>query len=187
MRNEASSIVGVVYDKSIEVDAVLSAAADLLRSRGIRVAGLLQRFGALTLGGKRSMYVQDISSGERVRLDFPRGPGASGCLLDPSALARAACLLKLAISSRPDVLIVNRFGRQEAEGRGLRSELADAVYAGLPTLVAVGEPWLADWDKFIGEPGHILPARANEIAIWSCQQVTYATHLNSLLTCTQKL
>lgn len=174
-----TDIVGVVYDNQRDVDAVLSAATDLLRAKGICVAGLLQRFGAPTLAGKRSMYVEDISSGERVRLDFPRGTGASGCLLDPDALARAACLVKRAIRSRPDVLIVNRFGRQEAEGHGLRSELAEAVCAGLPTVVAVGESWLADWEKFIGEPGHILPAKPNEIAIWSCRRAKSAARPQS--------
>ena len=181
IRDEAlrSDIAGVIYDESLDVDAVLSAVTDLLRSKGIRVAGLLQRFGALTLGGKRSMYVEDISSGERVRLDLPRGPGASGCLLDPSALARAASLLRLAIRSRPDVLIVNRFGRQEAEGRGLRPELAEAVCAGLLTVVAVGQSLLADWEKFVGEPGHTLPAKPNEVAIWSCQRVRSVADLHT--------
>jgi hypothetical protein len=164
-----NEIVGVVYDQSLDVDAVLSDAMELLRSRGIRVAGLVQEFGALTLGGKRSMYVRDISSGERVRLDFPRGRGASGCVLDPDALARAASLLRLAISSRPDVLMVNRFGRQEAEGHGLRSELAEAVCAGLPTVLAVGRSLLTDWEKFVGEPGHTLPAKPIEVALWSCR------------------
>jgi uncharacterized protein DUF2478 len=95
-----NEIVGVVYDQGLDVDAVLSEATELLRSNGIRVAGLLQEFGGPTLGGKRSMYVKDISSGERVRLDFPRGRGASGCVLDPDALARASSLLRMAISSR---------------------------------------------------------------------------------------
>jgi hypothetical protein len=167
-------IVGVVYDTRLDVDAVLAAAVELLRARGLRVAGLLQRFGAATPAGKRSMYIEDISSGERIRFDSPRGTGASGCTLDPSALARAAFLLKKAIRSRPDVLIVNRFGRQEAEGHGLRPELAEAVCAGVPAVVAVGESWLADWKKFVGEPGHILPTRPSDIANWGCRRVRRA-------------
>ncbi len=63
------AIVGVVYDGRLDIDAVLSAAVDLLRSNGFRVAGLLQRFGEPLPGGKRSMYVEDLSSGERIRLD----------------------------------------------------------------------------------------------------------------------
>ena len=72
-------IAGILYGERLDVDAVLISVTDLLRSKGIRVSGLLQHFGAPTPAGKRSMYVEDIASGERVRLDLPRGSGASGC------------------------------------------------------------------------------------------------------------
>ena len=164
-------IAGIVYGERLDVDAVLVSVTDLLRSRGIRASGLLQHFGPPTPAGKRSMYVEDIASGERVRLDLPRGSGATGCSLDPNALAKAACLLRRAIRSRPDVLIVNRFGQQEAEGRGMRPELAEAVCAGLPTLVAVSESFLSEWESFVGGPGRILPAKRGAIVSWVCQRV----------------
>jgi len=163
-------IAGILFGERLDVDAVLVSVADLLRSKGIRVAGLLQHFGAPTPAGKRSMYVEDIASGERVRLDLPRGSGASGCTLDPDSLANAARLLRVAISSRPDVLIVNRFGHQEAEGRGLRPELAEAVCAGLPTLVAVSQSLLSQWEGFVGEAGRILPAKPDVIVRWVCER-----------------
>src|SRR3954469_24730680 len=50
-----------------------------------------------------------------------------GCRLDPSGLADAAVWLREAVQSRPDMRFVNRFGRQEAAGQGLRSEIAEAV------------------------------------------------------------
>lgn len=164
-------IAGILYGERFDVDAVLMSVTDLLRSKGIRVSGLLQHFGAPTPAGKRSMYVEDIASGKRVRLDLPRGSGASGCSLDPDSLAKAACLLRDAIRSRPDVLIVNRFGQQEAEGRGLRPELAEAVCAGLPTLVAVSQSLLSEWERFVGETGRILPAKPSAIVSWVCERV----------------
>jgi len=163
-------IAGILYGERLDVDAVLVSVTNLLRSKGIRVSGLLQHFGAPTPAGKRSMYVEDIASGERVRLDLPRGSGASGCTLDPDSLVKAAALLRDAIRSRPDVLIVNRFGQQEAEGRGLRPELAEAVCAGLPTLVAVKESLLPEWKSFVGD-GPILPAEPSAIASWVCERV----------------
>lgn len=168
-------IAGILFDEHLDVDAVLASVTDLLRSKGIRVSGLLQRFGASTPAGKRSMYVEDIESGERVRLDLPRGSGASGCSLDPDSLAKAACLLRAAIRSRPDVLIVNRFGQQEAEGRGLRPELAEAVCAGLPTLVAVRQSLRSEWEGFVGEAGHILPPEPSAIVSWVCERVVEAS------------
>lgn len=164
-------IVGILFGERLDIDAVLVSVMDLLRSRGIRVAGLLQRFGSSTPAGKRSVYVEDIASGERVRLDLPRGSDASGCLLDPNSLAKAACLLRVAIRSRPDVLIVNRFGQQEAEGHGLRPELAEAVCVDLPTLVPVNQSLLSEWEGFVGEPGHILLAKPDAIVSWVCERV----------------
>lgn len=170
-RQDDIAVVGVVYDGRLDIDAVLSACVDWLRSNGVRVAGLLQRFGAPLPGGKRSMYVEDLSSGERIRLDLPRGPEASGCALDPDGLNRAACALSGAIAQRPDVLMVNRFGKQEAEGHGMRAELAEAVSSGLPTVVAVHQSLLGEWEKFLGEPGHLLQPEPTEIVNWCRQRV----------------
>ena len=151
-RQDDIAVAGVVYDGRLDIDAVLSAAVDLLRSNGVRVAGLLQRFGEPLPGGKRSMYVEDLSSGERIRLDLPRGPEASGCTLDPDGLNRAACALKSAIAQRPDVLMVNRFGKSEAEGHGMRAELAEAVSSGLPTVVAVPQSLVGSGKNFSANP-----------------------------------
>ncbi len=168
------AVVGVVYDGSLDVDAVLFASVDLLRSNGVRVAGLLQRFGEPLPGGKRSMYVEDLSSGERIRLDLPRGPEASGCTLDPDGLNRAACALRSAITQRPDVLMVNRFGKQEAEGHGMRAELAETVSSGLPTVVAIHQSLVVEWEKFLGEPGHLLQPEPTDIVNWFRQRVRSA-------------
>jgi len=173
-RQDDIAVAGVVYDGRFDIDAVLSAAVDLLRSNGVRVAGLLQRFGEPLPGGKRSMYVEDLSSGERIRLDLPRGPEASGCTLDPDGLNRAACALKSAIAQRPDVLMVNRFGKSEAEGHGMRAELAEAVSSGLPTVVAVPQSLVGEWEKFLGEPGHFLRPEPTDIVNWSRQRVRSA-------------
>ena len=166
--------MGVVYDGRLDIDAVLSASVELLRSNGVRVAGLFQRFAEPLPGGKRSMYVEDLSSGERIRLDLPRGPEASGCNLDPDGLNRAACAPRSAISQRPDVLMVNRFGKQEAEGHGMRAELAEAVSSGLPTVIAIHQSLVGEWGKFLGKPGHLLQPEPTDIVNWSRQRVRSA-------------
>jgi nucleoside-triphosphatase THEP1 len=165
------AVAGVAYDGGFDIDAVLSTAVDLMRSSGVRVGGLLQRFGEQLPGGKRSMFVEELSSGERIRLDLPRGPEASGCVLDPDGLNRAACALRDAIAQRPDVLMVNRFGKQEAEGRGMRAELAEAVSSGLRTVIAVPQSLLGDWEKFLGEPAYLLKPDPTAIANWACRRI----------------
>src|SRR5208282_312595 len=93
--SDPAAKVGVLlYDAKAEVDEILNASIALIRAQGIVVAGLLQRFGERLPNGKRSMWVEDIATGQRIRIDRPRGPGAMACMLDPDALAQCACLLQ---------------------------------------------------------------------------------------------
>jgi hypothetical protein len=160
--------VGVlIYDASIEVDSVMAEAVDRIQARDISVGGLLQCFGERLSNGKRSMWVEDIASGALIRLDRPRGSGAMACLLDPDALSQAACMLQRAIDSRPDIIVVSRFGNAEADGRGMRAEFADAICSGAPVLIAVKFALLNDLEAFLGAPAHVLLPSADAIADWA--------------------
>ena len=77
------------------------------------------------------MWVDDIANGAPIRLDRSPGPGAVACLLDPDALAEAACLLQPAVDTRPQLIVVSRFGNTE------RAELANTICSGAAVLVAV--------------------------------------------------
>ncbi|MET0707827.1 MAG: DUF2478 domain-containing protein [Tardiphaga sp.] len=47
-----------------------------------------------------------------------------------------------------DVLIVNRFGRQEREGKGLSYLVERALSADIPVVIAVPSHGYAEWIKF---------------------------------------
>ena len=165
---DLSTRVGVLlYDNSIDVDAILAAAVADARARGIAVAGLLQRFGTRLDNNKRSMWVDDIQTEQAIRLDAPRGPGAQGCSLDPDALSRAACLLQRATESDADLIVVNRFGNAEADGRGMRAEFAGAICAGAAVLIAVRYSLLNDLEGFLGGPAYLLLPSPIAIANWA--------------------
>lgn len=160
----------VVHCRDGRPDAALAAAARRLQAAGLRVAGLLQ---AGTKGDPAccaTLALEDIGSGRRVPIFERRAAAARGCRLDPSGLAEAAGWLRDAIEGRPDILFVNRFGRQESEGRGLIDEIAAAVLAGIPVVVAVGEALLPQWRDFAGEAGTALPADPDRIAAWCLAQ-----------------
>jgi hypothetical protein len=160
--------VGVLlYDGSIEVDTILAEAVAKIQARDIAVGGLLQFFGERLPNGKRSMWVEDIGSGALIRLDRPRGPGAVACLLDPDALAQAACMLQRAVDSGPQLLVVSRFGNAEADGRGMRAEIADAICSGAAVLIAVKFSLLNDLEGFLGAPAHLLLPSADAIMTWT--------------------
>lgn len=166
--SSAAARVGVlIYDATLDVDAIFQGVVDNLRAQGRRVGGLMQRFGERQPSGKRSMFLRDVASGRELRIDAPRGPGAVACVLDPDALAEAACLLRLATEDRADLLLVNRFGAAEVDGQGMRAELAEAICSGAPVLVAVRGNLLAALERFLGTPAHVLPPSIAAVTAWA--------------------
>jgi len=164
---EPTTKVGVLLYDAIEVDETLAATVALVRAKGIRVAGLLQRFGATLPNGKRSMWLEDIATGRSIRLDQPRGPGATACVLDPDALAQGACLLQQAVASGADLVIVSRFGNAEADGSGLRAEIAEAICSGAAVVIPVRVSMLNDLEGFLGGPARLLLPSPVAIADWA--------------------
>ncbi|HQT78893.1 MAG TPA: DUF2478 domain-containing protein [Rhodopila sp.] len=169
----AAKVGAFCYHDAARAYAALSAVTETLRARGLTVGGLLQRPGDMQSNGKPSVWLEDLGTGRVVRLDAPRGPGARACILDTDALAQGSLLLRRAIEARPDLLIVSRFGSVEAEGGGLRGEIAEAVCSGLAVLIPVRTALLPDLAVFLGSAPTLL-AHAAGIADWTEQTVELA-------------
>ena len=160
--------VGVLlYDGTTEPHSILMETVERLRERGVTVGGLLQRRGERLADGKRGMWLDDIATGDAIRLDEPRGAGAGACRLDVDGLARGAWLLRRDIDAGQSVIVVNRFGSQEAEGLGLRAEIAEAICSGAVVLIPVRESRLPELRTFLGCDPTVLPNCANDIANWA--------------------
>ena len=157
----------VVYEPPLDASEIVNPALERLRRRGVRVGGLAQRFGPREPGRRASMWVDHLETGRTIRLDRPRGPGARACVLDAGALAEAAIWLRETIDSAPPVISVNRFGHAEAEGDGMRAEIADAIVSGAVVLIAVRRRLLPDLERFLGAPPVLLPADPAAIAAWA--------------------
>ena len=165
--NAAARVGVLLYDTSVEVDAILTGAVERLRARGVTVGGLLQRFGEQLPNGKYRMWVEDIITGQSIRLDTPRGSGASACILDPDALAQAACMLRRITTAPPDLIIISRFGHAEADGGGMRPEIADAICSGAAILVSARFTYLRALEGFLGGPPMVLLPSAVAVADWA--------------------
>ncbi len=57
-------------------------------------------------------------------------------------------MLAGAIARSPELLFINRFGKLEADGRGVLAEIGSAAAAGIPTLVSVSIRFLDQWRQF---------------------------------------
>lgn len=78
-------------------------------------------------------------------------------------LADAAARLA---AGRVDLLVRNKFGMHEAEGRGFRPEIAEALALGLPVILGVNGLNRAAFHAFTDGIGEELPADAGRIADW---------------------
>ncbi len=163
----ASRVGVLVYEPPMDAGQVLNPAIALLRDRGVPTGGVAQRIGAREPGRRASLWIDHIETGRTLRLDRPRGPGARSCVLDPAALAEAAVWLRQTTERRPAVIAVNRFGHTEAEGDGMRAEIAEAVCSGAVVLIAVRRSLLPDLEGFLGEAPALLPADPAAIADWA--------------------
>jgi hypothetical protein len=162
----ASRIGVVVFDRGSRPDAVLRHVVQSLKSMDLRVGGLLQAGQSGDAGRCGTLFLEDIWTGQRVQAFEMRGSGTRGCRLDSSSLAEAGGWLRAAIEGKPDILFVNRFGRQEAAGRGLRDEIAAAIAMDLPVVIAVGKELVPEWHAFVGAEFVQLPADPERIAAW---------------------
>jgi hypothetical protein len=97
------------------------------------------------------MILEELSSGETIEISQDRGQHARGCRLDVGELLRAMQLVTAALEAKPDLLILNKFGKTEAEGGGFRDLIIQAVGAAVPVLVAVPYRNLDTWRIFAGE------------------------------------
>lgn len=162
-----TQVAAIVYDPPEDVDGPLLACVAALEAEGVQVGGLLQQFGAPIGACKREMMLTVLPGRATIRLNDPRGPGVLGCTLDVDALTHAAVVLQATVRTRPDLLAVARFGKEEAAGGGLREELAEALLEGIPLLIGVRRSLLPAWQDFLGWPSIVLPPRAPALLAWA--------------------
>ena len=161
-----SNILAVVYTDGLAADKALASWGYQLRAAGLAVAGLVQLNTFERDPGKCDMAVEELYSGTVMQLSEDRGPEARGCRLDRSILAEASALLLNALDEKPDILVLNKFGKIEAEGAGLRDVLAKAVEMNVPIIVGVPFRNLDQWRIFAGDMAEECPVDAEQIRRW---------------------
>lgn len=148
-----------------ETDACLAAAVSRLEASGLRLAGTVQTNIERTGRAVCDMDIRVLPDGPVIRISQDLGAGARGCRLDGEALETAVIAVTARLSGA-QVLVVNKFGKQEAMGRGLVPVIAAAVDAGLPVLVGVNGLNLSAFQAFAGDAAQALPPDPDAVADW---------------------
>lgn|SRR6478735_935535 len=167
-------LAAIPYASGSAIDAFMQGLAAQLRQRGLRLGGVVQHNDDACDDRCMAMSLEDLGSGRRFPISQDLGAAAAGCHLDAAGLAAASAAFAGALAERVDLVIVNKFGKQEALGEGLRQEIADAVMAGLPVLIAVRHDFLPAWRDFAGDDWVELAADAVAVERWVAAAIRLA-------------
>jgi Protein of unknown function (DUF2478) len=158
-------LAAVVYGVDEDPDRLISGFAADLRRVGCRPVGVVQ-LGRSCQADDPRLGVTLLPDGEVVGLALDEEPSSGGCRLDRDRLAGLSMRLAAAIDDGADLVIINRFGRSEAEGEGLIDLIAQALGADIPVLIAVPERRFAAWIKFSEGMNVRLACRRDALDQW---------------------
>lgn len=129
-------------------DIVLSTVAERLIAQGVRVHGAIQVNRDRHDGRRCDMDIRILPEGSEIRVSQSLGLGARGCRLDSGALEMAVARVGASFGPAADLLIVNKFGKQEACGAGFRTLIGEAITLGVPVLTCVNALNQGAFDQF---------------------------------------
>ena len=149
-----------------DTDLMLAGLAQSLTARGLRVVGTAQINTERETAGPCDMDVRVLPDGPVIRISQDLGAGSRGCRLDAGALEAAVGLVGVQLAQGADLLIINKFGKHEAEGRGFRDVIAEAMSRDIPVLVGLNglnrQPFL----DFAGGLAVDLAPRSEDLLAW---------------------
>ena len=166
--NSASDVAlaAVLHAGDQTGDRFMSAIADKLRSEGYCVGGVVQSNTMQPGQCRCDMVLAELTSGQSVPISQNLGSQSRGCRLDPAALEQIAGLVEASVRDGLDILVLNKFGKQESEGKGLRNAIALALDADIPVLVGLNRDNIEAWHQFCGGEGQLLDSRSSEVEGW---------------------
>ena len=133
-----------------EIDQLLTDFATHHLSLGTALAGVVQSNTACIGTHHCDMDARVLPDGPVIRISQSLGSAARGCRLDPAALEQTVAEVARRLSPETGLLIINKFGKHEAEGHGFRELIAEALSLDVPVLVGVNKTNLEAFLEFTG-------------------------------------
>lgn len=165
-QGSAPDIGAIVYENDKYPDELFKWIVGQCQARGLALAGVLQYPAFEGADPSCDVVLEDIVSGRRTVLFDDRGSGASGCRLDVGALLEAAMEIERSFETNPSLLVLNKFGKIEAEGGGMCGVMAKALERGIPVVIGVPARNLEAWRNFADEFAIELPGDIDQIGRW---------------------
>ena len=149
------------------IDRLLSNVADQLQAADASLVGIVKAQNyASSFENGCDMKVRVLPEGPVIKITQDLGAGSDACRLDPGAIANAVSCVEASSFDQADLFILNKFGPEEAAGRGFCNVIGNALEGGIPVLVGVSAENMSAFDTFAGELAVTLPDDANAILDW---------------------
>jgi nucleoside-triphosphatase THEP1 len=168
-------LAALVYDADQNPDTVLRGFADDLNARGFRAVGMVQAGQC----ADSSLSAVLVHSGEKLLLAQDFDPSARGCRLDVHRLEDAGARIAGALEAGADLVIINRFGKREREGKGLSYLIERALDADIPVVIAVPSHRFIEWIRFANGMSVKLACNRHSLNAWWAAVSTRNTGLLS--------
>lgn len=160
-------LAGITAEGRGATDDLLAKVADRLKQDGVRLAGALRPVLRDTGSGHCKSDLWLLPEGPLMPITQDLGSGSSACRMDAGAFEAAVGLAGSRIrAGEADLVILNKFGLSEAEGRGFRGLIADTLGRGIPVLTGVSDTHRAAFERFAGGMSTRLPAERDAILAW---------------------
>jgi len=164
--HETKRLAALVFKDGEDVNRLVADfAADLAR-QGFKLGGVIQISAEVEACACKDTHVLDLETGAHLPILQDLGRHSESCRIDTAALAEIGHLISAAIARRPDLLFINRFGKLEAEGKGVYGGIGEAAASGIPTLVVVSTRYLEPWRQFTQGLDEELSCSAGDLEAW---------------------
>ncbi|MCP4186659.1 MAG: DUF2478 domain-containing protein [Gammaproteobacteria bacterium] len=139
--------------------------AEKLKTQNIKVGGVLQEALLGSEGEVIGLDAIDVATDER--LPVSRATGNKGeCGMDVAALADTTGIIRSAIDQGVDLVVVEKFGELEKQGKGLIDEIMQTIVEEIPLLISVSASSLDAWQECSGELGDVLSFDEKSFQDW---------------------
>lgn len=155
-----------------DTDLLLHRLSENLIAQHYRPAGTVQINTECPDAGPCDMDVKVLPDGPVIRISQSLGRAARGCRLNPETLESAVGLVDAGLARGVDILLVNKFGKHEAEGRGFRPVIAKALEMGLPVLVGLNRLNGAAFLEFSGGLATDLSPDLATLEAWATASIS---------------
>ncbi|WP_170416040.1 DUF2478 domain-containing protein [Ruegeria atlantica] len=150
-------------------DQLLSAVVARLQTDGVRVGGALRQQKPSGGASDCNSNLWLLPDGPNARITQDLGTGSTSCRMDAGALEKAAATATARlIAGEVELVVLNKFGVSETEGRGFRALIAEALSHNVPVLIGVSDAHRAAFEHFAGGMATTLTPEENEVLVW-CQ------------------